>query len=133
VAKYAFSGGRETVEEHRRLGGNCDVDVPYQYLSIFCFDDSKLNRIREVRFSAHTTRHNTYTRTQHTGRVVADDRGHGPQQEYSSGRMLTGEIKKELVDVLTPIVLEHQRARLAVTDEVVKTFLTPRRLEFGKN
>jgi tryptophanyl-tRNA synthetase len=100
VAKYAFSGGRETVEEHRRLGGNCDVDVPYQYLSIFCFDDSKLNRIRE---------------------------------EYSSGRMLTGEIKKELVDVLTPIVLEHQRARLAVTDEVVKTFLTPRRLEFGKN
>jgi hypothetical protein len=49
VAKYAFSGGRETVEEHRRLGGNCDVDVPYQYLSIFCFDDAKLQHIREVR------------------------------------------------------------------------------------
>jgi len=111
------------VEEHRRLGGNCDVDVPYQYLSIFCFDDAKLNRIREVRFSART----------HIHTRVADDRGHDPQQEYSSGRMLTGEIKKELVDVLTPIVLEHQRARLAVTDEVVKAFLTPRRLEFGKN
>jgi tryptophanyl-tRNA synthetase len=100
VAKYAFSGGRETVEEHRRLGGNCDIDVPYQYLTIFCFDDAKLERIR---------------------------------QEYSSGRMLTGEIKKELVDVLAPIVLEHQRARAAVTDEVVKAFLTPRRLEFGKH
>lgn len=49
VAKYAFSGGRETVEEHRRLGGNCDVDVAYQYLSIFCFNDEKLKRIREVR------------------------------------------------------------------------------------
>lgn len=46
--------------------------------------------------------------------------------------MLTGEIKKELVDVLTPIILEHQRARAAVTDDVVKAFLTPRKLEFGK-
>lgn len=48
VAKYAFSGGRDSIEEHRRLGGDCDKDVPYQYLSIFCFDDEKLKRIREV-------------------------------------------------------------------------------------
>jgi len=99
VQKYAFSGGQETVEEHRRLGGNCDIDVPYQYMSIFCFDDGKLKRIRE---------------------------------EYSSGRMLTGEIKNELVQELVPIILEHQRRRAAVTDNDVKAFFTPRRLEFGK-
>ena len=28
----AFSGGRSTIEEHRRLGGNPDVDVSYIYL-----------------------------------------------------------------------------------------------------
>ena len=32
VNKHGFSGGQETVEEHRRLGGNPDVDVAYQYL-----------------------------------------------------------------------------------------------------
>lgn len=39
VNKYAFSGGRETVEEHREKGGNPDVDVSYQYLQFFLEDD----------------------------------------------------------------------------------------------
>ena len=30
--KRAYSGGQSTVEEHRRLGGNPDVDVAYQYM-----------------------------------------------------------------------------------------------------
>lgn len=46
--------------------------------------------------------------------------------------MLTGEIKNELVQELVPIILEHQRRRAAVTDNDVKAFFTPRRLEFGK-
>ncbi len=29
VNKHAFSGGQETAEEQRRLGGNPDVDVAY--------------------------------------------------------------------------------------------------------
>ena len=33
--QYAYSGGRETVEEHREKGGNPDVDVAYQYLKFF--------------------------------------------------------------------------------------------------
>lgn len=32
IKKYAFSGGRATVEEHRKLGGNPDVDVSFQML-----------------------------------------------------------------------------------------------------
>lgn len=39
VNKYAFSGGRETLEEHREKGGNADVDVAYQYLTFFMEDD----------------------------------------------------------------------------------------------
>ncbi len=39
VNKHAFSGGRETAEEQRELGGNPDVDVAYQYLQFFMEDD----------------------------------------------------------------------------------------------
>jgi tryptophanyl-tRNA synthetase len=31
----SFSGGQETKELHQELGGNPDVDVPYQYLCYF--------------------------------------------------------------------------------------------------
>ncbi len=37
--KRAFSGGQSTVEEHRRLGGNPDIDVAYQYMMYFFEDD----------------------------------------------------------------------------------------------
>ena len=45
INKYAFSGGRETLEEHRELGGNPDVDVAYIYLTYFEDDDEKLRDI----------------------------------------------------------------------------------------
>uniref|UniRef100_A0A0B6ZCA4 Tryptophan--tRNA ligase, cytoplasmic n=1 Tax=Arion vulgaris TaxID=1028688 RepID=A0A0B6ZCA4_9EUPU len=47
INKYAFSGGRATVEEHREKGGNCDVDVSFQYLRFFLEDDEKLEKIRK--------------------------------------------------------------------------------------
>lgn len=50
-------------------------------------------------------------------------------REYSSGRMLTGEIKRELVDVLVEMVGRHQRARGAVTDEVVDAFMSVRHFD----
>ena len=95
VNKYAFSGGKETVEEHRRTGGDCDVDISYQWLTFFEHDDMKLAHVKA---------------------------------EYSSGRMLSGEIKNELIKCITPLVQRHQAARANVTDDVVKTFMTPRQL-----
>ncbi|KID91120.1 tryptophanyl-tRNA synthetase [Metarhizium guizhouense ARSEF 977] len=47
INKYAFSGGRETLEEHREKGGNADVDVAYQYLTFFLEDDDELKRIKD--------------------------------------------------------------------------------------
>jgi tryptophanyl-tRNA synthetase len=41
INKYAFSGGQTTVEDHRRLGGNPDVDVSYQWLKILFEPDKK--------------------------------------------------------------------------------------------
>jgi tryptophanyl-tRNA synthetase len=46
INKYAFSGGQATIEEHRKLGGNPDVDVSFQYLKMFFEpDDKKLAKI----------------------------------------------------------------------------------------
>ncbi len=46
IKKYAFSGGKDTLEEHRKKGGNPDVDVSFQYLRMFFEpDDKKLEEI----------------------------------------------------------------------------------------
>ena len=45
--KRSFSGGQSTIEEHRRLGGNPDIDVAFQYLRFFFEeDDAALEEIR---------------------------------------------------------------------------------------
>lgn len=97
VNKHAFSGGRTTVEEHRALGGNSDVDISYQYLRFFLDDDERLEQIRK---------------------------------DYTSGALLTGELKKILIDTIQPIIALHQERRAAITDELLKQFMTPRKLNF---
>ncbi len=48
INKYAFSGGRDTIEEHRKLGGNPEIDVSFQYLKhFFEEDDKKLEEIEK--------------------------------------------------------------------------------------
>jgi len=89
----APSGGRQTLEEHRRLGADLDIDVSIQWLSFFLEDDAEMMRIRT---------------------------------EYRLGKMLTSDVKKRLVEVLSQLVLRHQQARAKVTDEMVRAFFTPR-------
>jgi len=93
INKYAYSGGGETLEEHKKNGGDCDIDVPYQWLTFFLEDDDELEQIRK---------------------------------DYSAGIMLTGEIKKKLIQTIQPIVAHHQAARKRVTEEMVTAFMTPR-------
>ncbi|XP_069493874.1 tryptophan--tRNA ligase, cytoplasmic isoform X2 [Ambystoma mexicanum] len=97
INKHAFSGGKDTIEEHRKYGGNCEIDVCYMYLSFFLDDDDKLEQIK---------------------------------QDYTSGALLTGELKKILIDTLQPMISAHQEKRKQVTDEMVKQFFTPRKLSF---
>lgn len=48
INKYAFSGGQATVEEHRKIGGNTETDVSFQYLKmLFEPDDEKLEEIKK--------------------------------------------------------------------------------------
>ena len=44
--------------------------------------------------------------------------------------MLTGELKKIMVEVMQALVHGHQERRAKVTDDVVKQFMTPRPLDF---
>ena len=48
INKYAFSGGKDTLVEHKRHGGNPDIDVSYQYLRMLLEeDDKKLAKIEK--------------------------------------------------------------------------------------
>ncbi len=48
INKFAFSGGKDTLEEHRKHGGNPDIDISFLYLKyIFEDDDNALERIEK--------------------------------------------------------------------------------------
>lgn len=47
VNKYAFSGGQDTIEKHRELGANLEVDIPVKYLGFFLDDDDELDKIKK--------------------------------------------------------------------------------------
>ena len=44
--------------------------------------------------------------------------------------MLTGELKQILIKELQQLVSEHQKRRETVTDELVRQYMTPRKLNF---
>uniref|UniRef100_A0A0R3RQH7 Tryptophan--tRNA ligase, cytoplasmic n=1 Tax=Elaeophora elaphi TaxID=1147741 RepID=A0A0R3RQH7_9BILA len=97
INKYAFSGGRDTIEEHRKYGGNCDVDISYQFLRYFMEDDDELGSIRE---------------------------------RYTSGELLTGELKAIAIKEVQRVMSELQHRRKEVNDEVVQSFMVPRKLKY---
>ena len=47
INKYAFSGGKATLEEHRLLGGDTTVDIAYFYLKYFHEDDKYVEEVGE--------------------------------------------------------------------------------------
>ncbi|GMM51217.1 tryptophan--tRNA ligase [Starmerella bacillaris] len=99
INKYAFSGGKATVEEQRELGGDCEVDVAFQYITFFMESDEEVEEIR---------------------------------QKYSSGEMLTGELKQICIKLIQKFVGEFQEKRAKVTDEDVKEFAkVDRKFEWG--
>lgn len=90
INKYAFSGGQATIEEHRKKGGNPDIDVSFQYLKfLFEEDDVKLKRI---------------------------------ENDYRSGKLLTGELKQIVIEKINAFLKEHQRKRKEA-EKIVDKFM----------
>ena len=79
INKYAFSGGKETLEEHKKLGGNPDIDVSFQYLRMFLEEDD--DKLQEI------------------------------YNDYKSGKLTTGELKKYTIDKLNSFLKDHQAKR----------------------
>jgi len=90
INRNAFSGGRVSVEEHRKYGGNPDVDVSYQYLSFFLDDDQELARLYDV---------------------------------YKKGELMTGDLKKQCIELLQEFVSGFQKRRAEVTNETVGLYM----------
>jgi len=93
----AVSGGRESVEEHRRLGADLSTDVPMKYLR--CFfpgPDAELESI---------------------------------EKQYQQGLLLSGEVKKLAADAVSSVLANHQKARAAVTDADIASFMEVRQLK----
>jgi tryptophanyl-tRNA synthetase len=53
--------------------------------------------------------------------------------EYKKGTMLTGDMKKECIKLLQEYVKGYQEARTKITDEIMYSFMTPRKLEWNGN
>lgn len=87
IMKYAFSGGQATIEEHRKKGGNPNIDISYQWLTFLEEDDKKLKKIHD---------------------------------DYTSGKMLTGELKNILVNKINTFLVQHNKAREKARKEVKK-------------
>jgi tryptophanyl-tRNA synthetase len=79
IMRYAFSGGQPTIELHRKLGGNPDIDVSFQWLYMLFEPDDK--RIKEI------------------------------EEDYRSGRLLTGELKEILIERLNDFLEQHRQRR----------------------
>ncbi|MBS3149337.1 tryptophan--tRNA ligase [Candidatus Woesearchaeota archaeon] len=92
IKKYAFSGGQPTIEEHRKKGGNPDIDVSYQWLRYFEYDDKKLKNI---------------------------------YNDYTSGKLLTSELKQILIEKLNKFLKNHQKSREKAKKSVDKFIYTP--------
>jgi tryptophanyl-tRNA synthetase len=90
INKYAFSGGKETLEEHKRLGGNPDIDVSFQYLRMFLEEDD--DKLQEI------------------------------YNDYKSGKLTTGELKKYTIDKLNSFLKDHQ-AKREKAKKVIDKFL----------
>lgn len=69
IMKYAFSGGQDTMELHRKLGGNPDVDISFQWLRYFYEDDQILqdmdSKYRKGTLSTHELK-------KFTAKVISD-------------------------------------------------------------
>jgi tryptophanyl-tRNA synthetase len=90
VKKHAYSGGGDTLEEHREEGADLSVDTSFQWLRNLLMEDEE--RIREI------------------------------AEEYSSGEMMTGEIKEILIEELNDFLQEHQE-RKEKADKLVQKMM----------
>ena len=53
--------------------------------------------------------------------------------EYKTGTLSTGEMKKTCITVMQNFVKDFQERRAKVTDEMLREYMTPRKLDWNGN
>lgn len=87
----AFSGGGRTLEEHRKKGGNPNMDVACQYL-YFMFEEND-KKIKQI------------------------------FNDFRSGNLTSGEVKKYLADKVKKFLIKHQKRRERAKNKIEKFML----------
>lgn len=105
INRHGFSGGRETEEEHRKYGGDLEVDIAYQYLSFFLDDDDELKTLGEVS--------SEYLRVWKKAVSL-----NGSVQDYRAGRLLTGQLKARCIQMLQVFVKDFQEVCTSCPDRI---------------
>lgn len=86
----SFSGGRDSLEEHRRLGGKPDIDISCIYLSNYFYNKTKSKELFD---------------------------------NYKSGKLLSGEVKKLLIDELIDFTQKFQKNKNNITKDTINQSL----------
>ena len=102
IREHAFSGGRVSWDDQQKLGADLDKDVPYQWLRFFLLDDDELADV---------------------ARLYGPGELRPGEQRWGSDK-----IKTKLADVLAAIAENHQRARAAITSEMMAEVFRVRKI-----
>lgn len=90
IKSKAFSGGGDTLENHKKYGANIDIDIPYQYLLYFEYDNENIEYIKD---------------------------------KYSSGEMMTSEIKNILINNLYDKLIHYQNMKNNITPNIIDLYI----------
>lgn len=101
------------------------------YLTFFLEDDEQLEKIRQVYKHCTGNTKQTIFNFSRKSKLFLSYSCPCFLQDYTSGALLTGELKKCLIETLQPMIAAHQQRRKQITDDMVKEFMTPRTLDFN--
>jgi tryptophanyl-tRNA synthetase len=112
INKYAFSGGKATIEEHRKEGGRTDVDVPYQVRQLHRIFPLPSFPYRLHLFFDSSSPLLSFQKQYLSFFEESDEKLEKIKTQYESGELLTGEIKAICIETLQKMVADFQEVRL---------------------
>ena len=103
----SVSGGLVSKEDQKRIGSDLTQDVAYQYLRFFLEDEEELKNIS----------------LNYGDEKSLELFGYDPNEYIGVEKMLTGDLKKIVIKVLSECINKHQIQREEITNEIIKKMI----------
>ena len=103
----SVSGGLVSKEDQKRIGSDLTQDVVYQYLRFFLEDEEELKNIS----------------LNYGDEKSLELFGYDPNEYIGVEKMLTGDLKKIVIKVLSECINKHQIQREEITNEIIKKMI----------